>query len=223
MTGRGDAPAPTVRRRIAVGAAVAAAIAALGIPLGLLWWLVAPRPDVTVVTGGDTMPYPVSESMFAMDGSYALIMMVTGIATGYCAYLVQYRLAVRDHTDLRLTCLFATAGGALAGSVIAWRLGVLLDAAEFGRALDQAAPGDLIRSGLRLEALSALVVWPFVAVLQYGLFDGVSLWRRDLPVQRAELDAEAFPADHPGAAATGPEEPSGPGTPADGPTRDPSR
>ncbi|MFC4561403.1 hypothetical protein ACFO4E_06015 [Nocardiopsis mangrovi] len=215
MTGRGDAPRPGVRGRTAAGAAVAAGIAALGAPLGLLWWLVAPRPEVTATGGGDSVPYPVSESVFAMDGSYALIMMAAGIATGYCAYLVQYRLAVRDRTDLRLTCLLATAAGALAGSVIAWRLGVLLDAAEFGRALDQAAPGDLVRSGLRLEALSALVAWPFVAVLQYGLFDAVSLWRRDLPVQRAQ--AESWAASP---------EAGGPGAPGDGPgpgpTGDPS-
>jgi hypothetical protein len=197
-SGRGD---PVVRRRWAVGTATAGIVAAVGMPSGLLWWLIAPRPDVTAIGDGTTAPFPVSETNFAVDGWFAVIMMVVGIATGYGAFLVQYRLAARDRTDLRLACLLGTAAGACVGAVIAWRLGVLLDAAEFQRALDAAAPGEVIRSGLRLNALSALAAWPFVAVLQYGLFDAVSMWRRDLPAERAadttDEESHAAPASAP--------------------------
>ncbi|MDA8371480.1 MAG: hypothetical protein M0026_16675 [Nocardiopsaceae bacterium] len=187
------------RRRLAAGGATLGITAALGVPLGVLWWFIAPRPEVTVIGDGATAPYPVSEATFAVDGYFALIMGVAGIVTGYGAYLAQYGAALRGRTDLRLACLLGTAFGALVGSVVAWRLGVLMDAGDFRRALDAARPGDVITSGLRLQALNALIVWPFIAVLQYGLFDGVSMWRRDLPHQRSAADAEQEEAAAPNA------------------------
>ncbi|QBI53922.1 hypothetical protein [Streptomonospora litoralis] len=203
-----------MRRRLAAGGAVLGANAALGLPLGLLWWLLAPRPRVTVGRDGGILPFPVSETNFAVDGYFALIMMITGLLCGYAVYMLQYRLAARDATDLRLVCLLGMAAGAAAGSVLAWQVGTLLDAAEFQRAVEAAGPGEVIRSGLRLEALSALVAWPFVAVLQYGLFDAVSLWRGDLPAQRRaaghEAGSEAVPAGSDTAdAPTGGAQPSG--------------
>ncbi|MDA0567071.1 hypothetical protein LG943_22525 [Streptomonospora sp. S1-112] len=169
-------------------AAVAGAAAVLGPPLGGLWWLIAPRPDVTVGTGGEVLPYPVTETTFAVDGYFALMAMAAGLVCGYAAYMTQYRWAARDRADLRLACLLGLAAGSAAGSAAAWQTGTLLDAAAFADAVAAARPGDVVESGLRLQALSALVAWPFVAVLQYALFDAVSLWRGDLPGQRPPED-----------------------------------
>ncbi|WP_184075697.1 hypothetical protein [Nocardiopsis mwathae] len=175
------------RRRLAVGATMLGSVAALGVPLGLLWWLITPRPAVTVVDGdGTTAPFPVSQALFVPDGYFAIIMMCAGILCGYSAYLVQYRLCARDRVDLRLACLLGLAAGSVLGALVAWRLGVALDAGAFARAVAEAEPGELVTAGLGLRAMSALVLWPFVAVLQYALFDAVSVWRRDLPHQRAE-------------------------------------
>lgn len=170
-----------VRRQLAVGAAVLGSVAALGVPLGLLWWVIAPRPTVTVAADGGTVPLPVSETMFASEGYFALMALCLGVATGYGAYLVQYRLPAHYCTDLRLACLLGLTAGAVAGPLIAWQLGTGLDSEGFTRALAEAEPGDEIEAGLRLRALGILVVWPFAAVMQYALFDALSLWRRDLP------------------------------------------
>ncbi|MFD0804050.1 hypothetical protein ACFQZU_22420, partial [Streptomonospora algeriensis] len=167
-----------------MGGAVLGCAAALGVPLGLLWWLLAPRPRVTVGRDGMVLPFPVSEADFAVDGYFALIMMAAGLVCGYTVYMIQYRLAARDGADLRMACLLGMAAGSLLGALAAWQVGVLLDAGEFRRAVEAASPGTVVRSGLRLQALSALMAWPFIAVLQYGLFDAVSLWRGDLPAER---------------------------------------
>ncbi|WP_193789979.1 hypothetical protein [Streptomonospora alba] len=177
------------RRKLAVGGAVLGCTAALGVPLGLLWWLLAPRPRVTVGPDGGIVPVPVSDADFAVDGYFALIMMGAGLVCGYTVYMVQYRLAARDASDLRMVSLLAMAAGSALGALAAWQVGTLIDAGEFGRAVEAADPGTVIRSGLRLQALSALMAWPFVAVLQYGLFDAVSLWRGDLPAERRAAEA----------------------------------
>ncbi|MBB4930985.1 hypothetical protein F4561_001805 [Lipingzhangella halophila] len=170
-----------VRRQLAVGAAVLGSVAALGIPLGLLWWLIAPRPEVTVVGASETVPLPVSEAMFASEGYFAIIALCAGVASGYGAYLVQYRLPVSRGTDFRMVCLLGLVAGAIAGSLLAWQVGVGLDSRGFAQALAAAEQGDRIEAGLRLRTLGILLVWPFAGVMQYGLFDAVSMWRSDLP------------------------------------------
>ncbi|WP_017557870.1 hypothetical protein [Nocardiopsis baichengensis] len=196
-----------VRGRWAAGGAVLGAVAALGVPLGLLWWWLAPRPEVTVGADGRPLPYPLGEAAFSVQGHYAVIAAGAGIATGYCAYLVQYRLARRraeqgrPPLDMRMACLLGLAAGAVLGAVLVWRTGVLLEGDAFAEALAAAAPGDVITDRLRLDATAALVVWPFVAVLQYGLFDAVSTWRGDVPAvsaAAAESDADTDPDSGPG-------------------------
>lgn len=179
-----------VRRQLAVGAAVLAGVAALGAPLGLLWWAIAPRPVVTVIGEGETIPLPVSETMFASEGYFAVIALCAGVATGYGAYLIQYRLPDHYRSDHRLVCLVGLLGGALLGALLAWQIGVGLDSRGFDQALAAGAPGDEIEAGLQLRALGLLLVWPFAAVLQYALFDAVSLWRRDLPHGADETTAD---------------------------------
>ncbi|WP_147280490.1 hypothetical protein [Marinitenerispora sediminis] len=179
-----------MRRQIVVGGATMGIVTALGIPIGLLWWAIAPRAEVTVGQEGRTLPYPLSEALFAGEGYFALMVAATGLACGYAGYLAQYRIAVRHRVDLRLsTLLGVTAGTALAG-ILAWRVGVLLDAPAARAALADAAPGDLVRAALDLRSTSALLLGPFVAVLQYGLFDAISVWRGDLPFLPDEEPAE---------------------------------
>ncbi|MDA2807212.1 hypothetical protein [Nocardiopsis suaedae] len=196
-----------VRGRLAAGGTVLGAVALLGVPLGVLWWWLAPRPEVTVGLDGQPLPYPVSETAFAVQGHYALIAAGAGMATGYGAFLVQYRMARRragqgrPPLDVRMVCLLGLVVGAALGAVLMWRTGVLLEGDAFARALAAAEPRDVITDRLRLDATAALVIWPFVAVLQYGLFDAVSTWRGDVPVESAAAErsgeADAAPAADP--------------------------
>lgn len=170
----------TPRRHLAVGVATLGAVAALGVPAGLLWWLLAPRAEVTVGTDGDILPYPISETLFASEGYFGVIAIVAGMLCGYTAYAVQYGLSARHRGDLRLAMLLGLTSGAVLASLLAWQIGVRLDAPGFREAMAAAEPGDVIVAGLELRATSGLLLWPFLAVLQYGVFDAVSLWRRDL-------------------------------------------
>ena len=165
-----------VRGRLAAGGAVLGAVALLGIPLGVLWWWLAPRPEVTVGLDGRPLPYPVSETAFSVQGHYALIAAGAGMATGRADQ-------GRPPLDVRMVCLLGLVVGAALGAVLMWRTGVLLEGDTFARALAAAEPQDVITDRLRLDATAALVIWPFVAVLQYGLFDAVSTWRKDVPVE----------------------------------------
>ncbi|MFC7328339.1 hypothetical protein [Marinactinospora rubrisoli] len=192
-----------MRRHFVVGGTALGIVTALGLPLGLLWWAVAPRAEMTVSRDGEPLPYPLSEALFAAEGHFAIMMAATGLACGYAGYLAQYRWSARHRVDLRLAMLLGvTAGTALAG-VVAWRTGVLLDAPTAREALAQAAPGDIVPAALDVRSVSALLMGPFVAVLQYGLFDAISMWRRDLPFlpdeearePQAEQEIRADPAD----------------------------
>ncbi|MGI5118014.1 hypothetical protein ACQEU5_00560 [Marinactinospora thermotolerans] len=169
------------RQRLVVGGAALGLLTVLGLLLGLLWWAIAPRPRVTVVEGGATAPFPLSETAFAAEGHYALMMMVAGLLCGYGGYLLQHHLSVRRRVDMRSAMLLGLAVGALTGSLAAWGVGTLLDAGAAQRAIEAARPGDVVSEGLHLRARSALLLWPFVTVLQYALFDAVSLWRGDVP------------------------------------------
>lgn len=175
-------------RNLAVGAVVFGGTTLLGVPLGALWWLVAPRVQVTVASRG-AVHYPPSEAVFAGEGYYAVMMITAGLLTGYLGYLAQYRLARRHRLDLRLPVLFGLVFGAFAGSFAAWGTGAGLDAGPAHGALLLAGSGDTVQAGLALRAHSALLLWPFATALQYGVFDAVSLWRGDVP--------HRGPADHP--------------------------
>ncbi|WP_344970911.1 hypothetical protein [Salinactinospora qingdaonensis] len=194
-------------RQFVAGGAALGSLTVLGPPLGLLWWALAPPAQVTVISDGATAPYPISEDLFARDGYYAIMMVLAGLICGYVGYLAQHHYSVRTRTDLRLAVLLGLTAGALLGAVLAWQTGVTLDAALAGPAIAEAEPGDTVEAALLLRARSALVLWAFVAVLQYGLFDAVSLWRGDLP----RLSRE--PHESPSAAGTPAVSPPGrPGT-----------
>ncbi|GAA3727472.1 hypothetical protein HDA32_003689 [Spinactinospora alkalitolerans] len=185
-------------RQLAMGGAALGAVTVLGVPLGLLWWMIAPRAEVTATGSGTTLPYPVSETLFAAEGYFAIMTLVAGLVCGYVGYVVQYRFAAWLRADLRLATLLGLAVGAVAASLIAWGIGVALDAGDYERALAAAERGDVISSGLQLRSHSALLLWPFVAVLQFGLFDAVSIWRHDLPHLRTDASEHgSAPAEWP--------------------------
>ncbi|MDE3720290.1 hypothetical protein PWG71_02740 [Nocardiopsis sp. N85] len=180
MNDQNRANAPRAPRPVIVGACVFGAPALAGVFLGLLWWVVAPdRAEGTVLGDGGVFT-GTSEALFAGEGTFVIITALAGLVSGYAAYMAQFPLARRRPRDLRLLCLVAGFLGSVAGTLLTWRVGVLLDA-PLHAALERAQPGDRVTIGLDLAATAFLVAWPFVFVLQYALLDVISMLRRDLP------------------------------------------
>jgi len=139
-------PAPVPRgprrplRAALVAAAVAVGAALLGVPYGLLWAKLAPEPVLFKVNGGfypQSGLYPVDsqpEQFMADDGWFMLL----GVGFGVVAAIVVW-LALRRWRGPLL--LFALIVGAVAGGVLAWRLGHQLGLEEYQRLLAQAPEG----------------------------------------------------------------------------------
>ncbi|WP_236567734.1 MULTISPECIES: hypothetical protein [unclassified Nocardiopsis] len=166
-------------RPLAAGACVLTALLALGALLGTVWWLIAPRARGTALGGGEIFT-GTDQAVFAAEGYFVLMTALTGLVTGYAAYMLQFPLARRRFQDLRMVFLLSGFAGALGGAVLAWRVGVALDAPARA-AVAAAEAGTSLQAGLRLDATAFLLVWPLVFVLQYGLLDAVSFLRDDQP------------------------------------------
>ncbi|QUX30721.1 hypothetical protein KGD83_09605 [Nocardiopsis akebiae] len=205
----GETSAPT--RRLVVGACVLGALLLLGAVLGPLWWGLAPRAEGTALGGGEVFT-GTTEDVFAGEGWFALITALTGLVTGYTAYMAQFPLSRRRFQDLRMVCLVAGFLGSLGGAVLTWRVGAALDGPAHA-AVEAAEPGATVQTGLQLDATAFLLIWPLVFVLQYGLLDAISFLRRDLPgvprhaLVRREPEAETRAES---AAPTGPGPDAGP-------------
>ncbi len=199
MAEQSDAGASGAGRGLAVGAAFLGGVALLGALLGPLWWWLAPRPEVVVLPDGGVFT-GASETAFAGEGYFVVITALAGLVTGYLTYMVQFSLARRRFADLRLVGLITGALGAVAASVLVWRIGVALDSPA-REAVLAADAGDTVAAALQLQATAFLVAWPFVHILQYGLLDAFSLLRGDQPGVREPVRAQTS-APHPPAPST---------------------
>ncbi|WP_427017182.1 hypothetical protein ACQCSX_00485 [Pseudarthrobacter sp. P1] len=143
------ATAPPARLATWAGAAAAA-----GVPVGVLWWLLAPG-GAWFVDGADFMAW------LPRDGVLALLGVVAGIATA--AILLPRRR--KAGTAARAG---AAVAGSLAGSVLAWRLG------ELAGGLAGKGSGD---GAFVLRATGVLFLWPLAAAAVLFAGTVVSLLR----------------------------------------------
>ncbi|MEV2274866.1 hypothetical protein AB0I72_04720 [Nocardiopsis sp. NPDC049922] len=167
-------------RQLLVGACVLVAVALVGAALGPVWWFAAPDRVAGTALGDGQVFTGTAQEVFAGEGYFALITAVAGMVTGYGAYMVQFSLARRRIQDLRLVCLVGGFLGAVIATVLTWQVGTALDT-PLHEAVSDAARGESVTVGLQLRATAFLVAWPFLFVLQYGLLDGISMVRGDLP------------------------------------------
>jgi hypothetical protein len=133
-------------------------LAVLGVPLGVLWWGVAPRADFRITTDGPVVIGNPSEELLAADDAiFVLILGVLGLLVGLGAWLARRRRGVGG--------LLGAAFGTLAASAVAWQIGELLGPGPTKAALRHV--GGRVTTSLTLGSLPALAVGPFLAVLVY--------------------------------------------------------
>jgi hypothetical protein len=149
---------PEVRADLRSSVGVVLALALTGVPVGLLWWLLAPRADYRVTEDGPVpIGNPSGELLVADDGVLVLLLAATGLVAGAAAWWLRRRRGVAT--------VVAVALGALATGVVAWQLGELLGTGPTQAQLEDV--GARLTTPLRLSGLPVLAVGPFVAVLAY--------------------------------------------------------
>lgn len=133
-----------------------AVLAVAGVPLGVLWWALAPRAHYRITGSGPVViGNPSEELLVADDGVFVLIVAGLGLLAGVLTWLFRRRRG--------LAMLLAVALGTAAGSAVAWQIGELLGPGPSKAAL--AHVGGRVTTSLTLGMLPALVVGPFVAML----------------------------------------------------------
>jgi hypothetical protein len=154
--GRPWSPWREARHDAGWGGAVLGVLAVVGVPLGVLWWLLAPRAHYRITHDGPVpIGNPSDELLFADDGIFVLIVAGLGLVAGVATWLVRRLRGVAG--------LLGVALGTLAGSAVAWQVGELLGPGPSKAALRQV--GARVSTSLTLGALPALAVGPFVAML----------------------------------------------------------
>jgi hypothetical protein len=133
-------------------------LAVLGVPLGVLWWGLAPRADFRITADGPVaIGNPSEELLVADDAIFVLLVAALGLVAGLGAWLVRRSRGVAG--------LVGVALGTLAAGAVAWRIGELLGPGPTSAALGHV--GDRVTTGLALDSLPALAAGPFFAVLVY--------------------------------------------------------
>jgi hypothetical protein len=135
-------------------------MALVGLPAGVLWWALAPRADFRITEAGpEVLGSPPDEMLLADDGTFVLVLALTGLLLGGGAWFLRRRRGVAT--------VLALALGATVTGVVAWQVGEVLGAGPTEAQL--ATVGATVTSSLTLGALPALAVAPFTAILAYVL------------------------------------------------------
>jgi hypothetical protein len=149
---------PEIRADLRTSALLVVGLALAGVPVGLLWWLLAPRADFRVTEEGPVpIGDPSGELLIADDGVLVLLLAATGLIAGAAAWWLRRRRGVATVVALAL--------GALATGVVAWQLGELLAPGPTRAQIEDV--GARLTTALALGGIAVLAVGPFAAVLAY--------------------------------------------------------
>jgi hypothetical protein len=156
--GRPWSPWAEARRDWRRFAVLVVGLAVVGVPLGLLWWQLAPRAHYHITSSGPVaIGHPSEELLAADDGVFVLLLAALGLLAGIGTWLVR--------RSRGLAALLGLSLGTLAAGVVAWQLGELLGPGPTRAALTHV--GGTVTTRLSLGSLTALAVGPFLAVLVY--------------------------------------------------------
>lgn len=131
----------------------------VGIPLGVLWWLAAPRRSYAVSAEGAFAIVPESEAAVGSDGWFMLLTAAVALVAAVVAW--------RREAQRGPLIAAALAVGTLLCGLVTWQVGGLLGPRPSAEEL--AEIGAVVLGPLGLRAYGVLVVGPFLAVSGYLL------------------------------------------------------
>lgn len=137
-------------------------IAALGLPVGVLWWLVAPVAQLRIQQDGGFFVDPQPEQFIAADAWFILLTGLVGLVAG----LLTWWLA----RDSGYPAVVGLALGGAAGAALAWGVGTWLGRVDLAAAA-KLPVGSLVDVPLRLGMHGALVIEPLLALLAWVVPD----------------------------------------------------
>jgi hypothetical protein len=148
---------PVERRRLRNAGLLFAFTAGLGVVAGVVWFLVAPRPQFVAVDGGLVYASDLPNEYVAMDGWFAVIGAVCGLITAGAV------LWAARGGRAGLAAILGVAAASVLGSLVAWGVGHLLAPSREGGDSAQAI-GTVLSGPLAIEAKGVLLLWPIVAL-----------------------------------------------------------
>ncbi|MBG6099599.1 MULTISPECIES: DUF2567 domain-containing protein [Micromonospora] len=169
-------------RAVATVLGAVLALAALGVPLGLLWAALAPDTPVLKTAEGAIYAEPQPEQPIAADGWFSLL----GLAFGLIVALALWFVLRRRRGPVGL---LAAVLGALVAAPVAWQVGRRIGLATFDRLLATAPAGQAFSKPADLRAGGVdwllgvlpvphgnLLLPAFGAAVMYTLLAGWSRW-----------------------------------------------
>jgi hypothetical protein len=171
---------PDVRSEVRSYLVVVAASLLAAVPVGILWYVLAPLPHLVKRSDGIFLTGGENEVAVAADGWFA----VCSATAGLVIVLVVFARMRRA----RLGPLLGLAVGGLAGAILAWRLGVLLGPGGIHEAVKGLPFGAQFDGPLKLSARGVLFTWPLTTTLAYfALTAGLE------PKANTDRDGNRFP------------------------------
>ncbi|MFG1944522.1 hypothetical protein [Nonomuraea sp. NPDC048826] len=156
-------------REVRAFAITALTLAALGLPAGLLWSALSPRPPYRIIDQTPTLADPSTQALIAADGWFAAVTGGLGLACGALAWFLSRRVQLPVVLGL---CL-----GGMAGAFVALWAGTTFTVGVVAVEAS-AAPGVTFTPGpLALTAKGVLVSWPLLAVGLFGFLEGMHGYR----------------------------------------------
>ncbi|MCQ4081497.1 DUF2567 domain-containing protein [Streptomyces sp. RB6PN25] len=147
---------PDVGREVRDGALIALGVAVLGVVLAVVWWWAAPQ--VPLISDGTAVYLKDSEGEQSVGADGWFTLMGLGFGALSAGAVFWWRRAGG------VAVVIGLAVGAVAASLIAWRIGILL-----GPTQNVVAHAKLVGAGkvfyapLQLRAKAALLAWPIAA------------------------------------------------------------
>lgn len=151
----------SLRVEVGVAALVVVVLAVAGVGVGFVWSTVSRHVPVVIGTDGPRVQAGGGDDvLFAAEGTFALIGIVTGLLCGIGIWYA----ARRWRGPLLLG---AVAFGGLAGALVAWQVGRNLGLAQYQELLRIAEVGREFSRPVNVRAKGLLVIQPLVATAAY--------------------------------------------------------